>query len=278
MGAWYRILTKETKGHIRATGFEPIICLVPERSASAILVKTLAKRWWDITHTINIADREMMVTPYDFHRMTSLRCDGQLINLEGESGIQLGIDLLRRRFTTDTIRYPDIKVDYTLLPQMKANDCAKMARTFSIIPSRDLSLFQQRAKMSLRWLAPFCDFRGVRETNWGQACLAYLYFPLDTLIWGDVALACGALKAPLRLVFLPFIFCSSCIAIISIHVSFRLKVYIMLMQTVSMSSSCKLFTYVSCNCFSCKLTSCKLLSYFFLFNIGPCNTVSLLEL
>ena len=174
MGAWYQILTKETKGHIRATGFEPIICLLPERSTSAILVQTLAKRWWDITHTINIADREMMVTPYDFHCMTSLRCDGQLINLEGESGIQLGIDLLRRRFTTDTIRYPDIKVDYTLLPQMKANDCAKMARTFSIVPSRDLSLFQRRAKMSLRWLAPFCDFRGGTKDQLG-ACMSCIF-------------------------------------------------------------------------------------------------------
>ena len=87
MGAWYRILTKETKGHIRATGFEPIICLVPERSASAILVQTLAERWWDTTHTFHIVDREMTVTPHGFHRMTGLRFDGALINLEGESSV-----------------------------------------------------------------------------------------------------------------------------------------------------------------------------------------------
>ena len=54
--------------------------------ANAILVQTLAKRWWDTTHTIHIADREITVTPYDFHHMTSLRCNGALINLEGESG------------------------------------------------------------------------------------------------------------------------------------------------------------------------------------------------
>ena len=44
--------------------------------------------------------------------MTDLRCDGALINLGGESGIQLGIDLLGRRYTTKMIRYFDIEVDY----------------------------------------------------------------------------------------------------------------------------------------------------------------------
>jgi len=54
----------------------------------------------------------MIVTPFDFHCMTDLRCDGALINLGGESGIQLGIDLLGRRYTTKMIRYFDIEVDY----------------------------------------------------------------------------------------------------------------------------------------------------------------------
>ena len=77
---WYRTLTKETMGHIHATGFKPIICLLLERSASAILMQTLAKRRWDTTHTFHIANREMTMTPHDFHRMTSLRCIGALIN------------------------------------------------------------------------------------------------------------------------------------------------------------------------------------------------------
>lgn len=125
----------------------------------------MAERWWDITYTIHITNKEMTVTPYDFHRMTDLRYDEALTNLEGESSIQLGIDLLRRRYITDLICYLDVKVDYTLLPQVKANNCAKMARTFSVVPSRGLSLFQRIAKMSLRWLAPFRDFRGAQETN-----------------------------------------------------------------------------------------------------------------
>ena len=55
------------------------------------------------------------MTPYDFHYMTVVRCDKELINLEGESGIQLGIDFLGRRYTNDMIRYFNIKMDYMLL-------------------------------------------------------------------------------------------------------------------------------------------------------------------
>ena len=89
MASWYRVLTTETRAYIYAMGFEPIIHLLPERSFSAILVESLAKRLWDTTHTFHIADREMIVTPHDFHYMTVVRCDRALINLEGESGIQL---------------------------------------------------------------------------------------------------------------------------------------------------------------------------------------------
>ena len=44
--------------------------------------------------------------------MIGLRCDSATISLEGESGIRLVIDLLRRRYSTDTICYFDIKADY----------------------------------------------------------------------------------------------------------------------------------------------------------------------
>ena len=84
---WYRVLTAKTKAHICTASFKPIICLLPERFASAILVQNLVERWWDTTHTFHIVDREMTVTPHDFYRMTGLRCDRAFINLEGELGI-----------------------------------------------------------------------------------------------------------------------------------------------------------------------------------------------
>ena len=112
MAKWYKDLAEVSKAHIRAAGFKPIVLLLPERSESAILVQSLAKRWWDNTHTFHIAKREMTVTSHDFHYMTSLRYDSVTRNLKGELGIQLAIDLLRRRYSTDTIYYFDIEADY----------------------------------------------------------------------------------------------------------------------------------------------------------------------
>ena len=74
----------------------------------------------------------MTVTPRDFHHMTGLRCDGAIINLEVELGTRLVIDLLRRRYSLDIIRYFDIEVDYRPLPQETAVDYARMARAFLI--------------------------------------------------------------------------------------------------------------------------------------------------
>ena len=111
-------------------GFEPVLCLLLERSTNAVLVQTLVERWWDTTHAFHIADREMTITPYDFHHMTGLRFDGVLISLEDESGIRLGIDLLGRRYATETIRYIDLEADFMHHPQGTAEEYLQMARVF----------------------------------------------------------------------------------------------------------------------------------------------------
>ena len=165
MAAWYRVLTTETRAHIHATGIEPIIHLLLKTFASAILVQTLAKRWWDTTHTIHIADREMTMTPHDFHHMTSLRCNGALINLEGESGTQLGIDLLGRRYTIKTILYFNIKVDYKPFLEVTTDDWAKMARAFLLYLLGTYLITKGGQMASLRWLALFWDFGEVQEAN-----------------------------------------------------------------------------------------------------------------
>ena len=64
--------------------------------------------------------------------MTGLRCDGAIINLEVKLGTRLVIDLLKRRYSLDTIRYFNIEVDYRPLPQETAMDYARMARAFLI--------------------------------------------------------------------------------------------------------------------------------------------------
>lgn len=52
-------------------------------------------------------------------------------------------------------------------------------------------LFANGGKIvSLRWLALFRDFEDAQGSNWGQACLAYLYSFLDSTP------ASGNLEAP----------------------------------------------------------------------------------
>ena len=132
--------------------------LLLKRSARAILVQTLVERWWDTTYTFPIADMEMTMTPHNFHNMTGLRCDEAFINLEGESGIRLGIDLLGRRYSNETIQYFDIKVDYKPLPQVTAENCAKMAKAI-LLYLLGAYLFPNGGPMvSLKWLALFRNF------------------------------------------------------------------------------------------------------------------------
>ena len=87
ISSWYRALTKDTKALVHTTNFKLVSRLLPEGSASSIVVQKIVERWWDTTHTFHIADRKIMVTPHDFHWMTGLRFDGPLIDLKGESGI-----------------------------------------------------------------------------------------------------------------------------------------------------------------------------------------------
>ena len=128
----------------------------------------------------------MTVTSHDFHYMTDLRCDSALINLEGEFGTQLAIDLLGRRYSTDTIRYFNIKADYRPLPQETVKECAWMPRAFLLYILGVYLFTSGGQKVSLRWLALFSDFRDARGANWEQAYLTYLYSYLDTLSQGTL--------------------------------------------------------------------------------------------
>ena len=120
--AWYRALTKDTKALVSVAGFKPVMCLLSESFVSSILGQALAKRWWDTTHTFHITRTEMTVTPHDFHQKTSLRSNGVIINLKSESGIQLGIDLLGCRYSSEHILYFDLERDYKPFSQATPND------------------------------------------------------------------------------------------------------------------------------------------------------------
>ena len=50
----------------------------------------------------------MTVTSYYFYHMTGLSFEGAVINLDGLSSIQLGLDMFGRKYSTGTIHYFDL--------------------------------------------------------------------------------------------------------------------------------------------------------------------------
>ena len=62
--------------------------------------------------------------------MTGLRSNEPIIDLEGESSIQLGLDLLRRTYPTKSIHYFDLEREYKPFFHMTLDDCAWMANAF----------------------------------------------------------------------------------------------------------------------------------------------------
>ena len=98
-------MTDKARALVDTVDFRPLMHLLHKGSASGVLVYALTERWWNTTHTFYIADQEITMTPYDFHRMSDLRSHGPIINLEDEPGIQFGIDLLGHAHFSEHIRY-----------------------------------------------------------------------------------------------------------------------------------------------------------------------------
>lgn len=97
--------------------------------------------------------------------MTDLRCYGSIINLEGESSVQLGIDLLGWRHTTEMVRCFELEINHKPLPQETPKDYAQMASTF-LLYILGVYLFPNGGQtMSLRWLALFLDFEDAQRAN-----------------------------------------------------------------------------------------------------------------
>ena len=100
--------------------------------------------------------------------------------------MQLGIELLKRRYLMDTIYYYDIETDYKPLSYMTYDDCARMARDILLYILGAYLFANGGQTMSLRWLSLFRDFKEARENNLGQTCLAYLYSSLNILSRGTL--------------------------------------------------------------------------------------------
>ena len=103
------------------------------------------------------------MTPHDFNQMTGLQRDGPLIGLKGKSSTQLSIDLLRRWYSSKSICYFNLKVDYRPYSQATPNDISRMARAFLLYILGAYLFANGGQTMSLRWLALFHDFGKLRR-------------------------------------------------------------------------------------------------------------------
>ena len=107
----------------------------------------------------------MTVSPYDFHCMTNLSFEGTIIDFDDVSSIQLGPDMLGRKYSIETIRYFYLVLDYLLLPQRTTEEHVRMAKAF-LLHLLGAYLFTNGAQMvSLRWLTLFQDFVEARRVN-----------------------------------------------------------------------------------------------------------------
>ena len=68
-----------THALIELAGFKNFVELHPTEFAKKFLLYALVERWWDTTHTLPIAGVEMMITPYNIHRLMGLRVDGLIL-------------------------------------------------------------------------------------------------------------------------------------------------------------------------------------------------------
>ena len=68
----------------------------------------------------------MTVTPYNFYYMTGLSFKGAIISIDGVSSVQLGNDILGRKYSNVTIHYFDLVLDYMFLPQRTTEECVRM--------------------------------------------------------------------------------------------------------------------------------------------------------
>jgi hypothetical protein len=76
---WWRRLSPMTHALIELAGFKNFVELHPTEFAKKFLLYALVERWWDTTHTLHIAGVEMMITPYNIHRLMGLRVDGLIL-------------------------------------------------------------------------------------------------------------------------------------------------------------------------------------------------------
>ena len=78
-------------------------------------------------------------------------------------GVQLGIDILVRKYSTKTICYFDLVSNYMFLPQRTTEECVHMARAFLLHLLGSLPLCQWWANSVFKVANPLPGFWGGTE-------------------------------------------------------------------------------------------------------------------
>ena len=81
---WFAKLPPATRARIKDTGFHSFINAISGRSTKhdKAGLRALVERWIDTTHTFHLPFGEMIISPGDFAYLTSIPCDGRLIEFD----------------------------------------------------------------------------------------------------------------------------------------------------------------------------------------------------
>ena len=91
------------------------------------------------------------MTPYNFYLMIGLSFEGAIISLDDVSGIQLGLYMLGRKYSIETIDYFDLVSNYMFVPQRTIEECVHMDRAFLLHLLGVYLFINGRQMVSLGW-------------------------------------------------------------------------------------------------------------------------------
>lgn len=152
-------LTNETRALVEIVGFKKFLELQSIEPAKKTLIYCLANRWWDITHTFQIAGREMTVTPCDIYRLIGLRV-GRLTSTFNAFLVRLRVDqgYLSVSLGVTSTNLQNVLLTFYDLPQTTKEERIRMAMTFILYLIGMILVYNTSQTVPVRWLHFLVDF------------------------------------------------------------------------------------------------------------------------
>ena len=146
----------------------------------------------DTTHTFHLPFGEMTISPRDFAYLTSIPCDGRLIEFDASLyQPTLQSEYIHRllgflpRVRAGTIPYGDLRRHWDGRNPTDSQEVDQLIRSF-LLYMFGCTLFADAAcNVDLCLLPPLRDLNSVRQWDWGSPSLAALYRGLDRCCRGN---------------------------------------------------------------------------------------------